>query len=288
MTNTDVCIQHNCVCCGSTRIQSSPAILMPFIAHRAFGWQPVVIDENWGLSSVKMGNAYSICNTLSCDECGLIFLDIRFSDDQLNNLYHDYRGDDYTNLRDQYEPGYRQQNISLHNQIPYLDKIERFLEPYIKFPLKILDWGGDTGLNTPFFDRASSVNVYDISGKPVIRGVQKLKKFELAKLSFDLIVCSNVLEHVPYPAQLLAEIKLHMTNETVLYIEVPREALITEGDLNAFKRKRHWHEHINFFTEASLRILLQSLEIKLIAFDTVDTIVGEKSVSLFQIACIKL
>ena len=64
---------------------------MPFISHRAFNWRPVVIDETWGLNSIKKGNAYSLCNSLFCKRCGFLFLDIRFSDDELSRLYENYR-----------------------------------------------------------------------------------------------------------------------------------------------------------------------------------------------------
>ena len=33
-----------CVCCGSDVLKSEPAVLMPFVAHRTFGWYPIVID----------------------------------------------------------------------------------------------------------------------------------------------------------------------------------------------------------------------------------------------------
>ena len=50
-------IATQCVCCGGTRLKSAPAVLMPFISHRAFGWEPVVIDESWGLKTIRSGTA---------------------------------------------------------------------------------------------------------------------------------------------------------------------------------------------------------------------------------------
>jgi hypothetical protein len=40
-------IATQCVCCGSENLKSSPAVLMPFVAHRTFGWKPAVIDKSW-------------------------------------------------------------------------------------------------------------------------------------------------------------------------------------------------------------------------------------------------
>lgn len=59
------------------------AILMPFISHRVFNWRPVIIDDSWGLNTIPKGTLYSICNTLCCGDCGLIFLDLRFSDSEM-------------------------------------------------------------------------------------------------------------------------------------------------------------------------------------------------------------
>ena len=36
-------IAAQCVCCGSENLKSSPAVIMPFVAHRTFGWEPVFI-----------------------------------------------------------------------------------------------------------------------------------------------------------------------------------------------------------------------------------------------------
>ena len=125
-------ISTHCVCCGSANIKSSPAILMPFVAHRAFGWAPVVIDESWGLSTIKNGNAYSLCKSLYCGECGFLFLDIRFTDKELDRLYFEYRGERYTELREYYEPGYSIRNQNLTGVINYLNEIEAFLAPHLQ------------------------------------------------------------------------------------------------------------------------------------------------------------
>ena len=97
----------------------SPAILMPFIAARTFGWHSVVIDDSWGLKTIKNGMAYSICNSLACRECNHLFLDIRFSDSEMSSLYQDYRGQDYVRLRDSFEPGYAIRNKALINGVSF-------------------------------------------------------------------------------------------------------------------------------------------------------------------------
>ena len=91
-------IAEFCICCGSKKLKNSPAVLMPFVAERVFNWKQIKIDKTWGLNTIKNGQTYSICNTLLCSKCNFLFLDIRFSDRELSNLYNNYRGSNILNL----------------------------------------------------------------------------------------------------------------------------------------------------------------------------------------------
>lgn len=252
-------IATNCVACGSSRLRKSPAILMPFVAHRALGWAPVEIDESWGLRTIPSGNAYSICNSVGCEDCGMLFLDIRFSDAEMGALYHGYREEEYTALRDHYEPGYRARNETLNAGDSYIPHVEGFLSAFLPDRIRVLDWGGDTGMNTPLKARADLFHIYDISARDAVAGATIVGLDTARDTRYDLIVCSNVLEHVPFPRELLADIKACMGPETVLYVEVPHEELVRRhgGEADLCTRKRHWHEHVNFFGWTSLRAMLE-------------------------------
>ena len=286
-TNDSERIASSCVCCGSLSLYKSPAVLMPFISHRVFSWQPVAIDESWGLRTIRSGNAYSICNSLRCGECGLLFLDIRFSENELGNLYSDYRGEAYTRLREHYEPGYSARNDLLRQGIQYVPEIEQFLTPLVPHAPRILDWGGDTGVNTPFKRCASTLDIYDISRPAVIPEARLIDKTQLMDVDYDLIVCSNVLEHVPYPKTLLSDIVAIMTDTTVLYLEIPYEDLLVAscGNLTPESLKRHWHEHVNFFTESAVRALVQSSGLVIVAFRVLEVPIYGKPSFMFQVAC---
>jgi hypothetical protein len=279
-------IASQCICCFSTNLSKSPAILMPFLSDRVFGWAPVIIDESWNLTTVHSGHAYSICNSLYCNDCHLLFMDIRFSESELNLLYDGYRGFNYANLREKYEPGYLLRNSSLNNGITYIDKIENFLNPLLKSPISILDWGGDTGKNTPFNYNHNTIDIFDISNKKTVSGTKSISRSDLSS-NYNLIVCSNVLEHVPFPHDLLLDIKNHMNQSTILYIEVPFEDLIREHKFNSHFHKKHWHEHINFFSEKSLLSLLNIIGFKLLDLNILTINNNNKVSYLFQIACIK-
>ena len=108
-------IATSCVCCGSNDLKKSPSVLMPFIAHRIFDIAPVEITDDWDVKryGIKNGMVYARCNSVCCSNCLHTFLDMRFDDDELNLLYDNYREEEYINLRDHYEPGYKQKNEHL-------------------------------------------------------------------------------------------------------------------------------------------------------------------------------
>ncbi len=281
-------IATECICCGGAELMRSPAVLMPFIAHRIYNWEPVEIDSSWGLKTISLGTAYAICNSLLCIKCRLLFLDIRFSEKEMKRLYNNYRDDNYTELREYYEPGYRARSNGLNRGTNYLKEVEAFLLPYLPKIIKLLDWGGDSGENTPFKDNSkNTIHIYDISNIKTNGLLINVSKEVACQQEYDLIVCSNVLEHVPYPHQILNEIKSIMTTSTLLYIEVPLENLILEvyTDIQLLKKKRHWHEHINFFTESSLRALLLASGLSMLSFKVQNIICENKPCSQFMLLC---
>lgn len=292
MASTSLPLHHErlasrCVCCGSRDLEKSPAILMPFVAHRAFGWEPVEITDGWGLKTIKSGMAYSVCNSLLCVECEHLFLDIRFNDNEMDSLYEEYRGTQYTELREKYEPGYKDRNSRLNAGIGYIPDIEAFLTPHLTFPIKILDWGGDTGKNTPFKTRNVLFHIYDISNKQaIVDGAQKINKETATFHCYDLVVCSNVIEHVPFPADILSSIKELMHPHTILYIELPFEDVVRLYDSRSgLRNKKHWHEHINFFSEKSIMALLRKVGLSAIDFNLLEANAGANSSWQYQIAC---
>lgn len=280
-------IASACVCCGGKHLEKSPAILMPFVAHRAFGWSPVTIDASWGLQTVPDGHVYSLCNSLLCLDCGLVFLDIRFDDDALSRLYANYRGEEYTRLRDTYEPGYRVRNNGLQHGITYLGEVEEFLRPLLPKTLHVLDWGGDTGINTPFKDKDNCIHVFDISEVTPIPGIVHVTFEEALTHRYDLVVCSNVLEHTPHPQATLSEISQVMDENTVLYLEIPHEVHTRAhpSGTERLRTKRHWHEHVNFFTDQSVQALVESSGFEVIQFEDHKIHSAASEFHQFFVAC---
>jgi len=238
-----------CVCCGSDNVKYTPAALAPFLADRIWGWEPTYHMSDEGHKILT----FPICRSLRCQDCDFVGCDIRFDDDEMGKLYANYRDEHYVELRVKYEQGYAKLNDELENeQVNYFVEMEAFILDDMKAPERVLDWGGNNGINTPFKDTAEVVHIYDVGGKPPKFGTAVLEP----EPPYDLIVCSNTLEHVPYPRRMLNEMKAYMTKDTLLYLEIPIEDL----------RMGIWHEHINKFSAKSLEAALKSCGLELLRF----------------------
>lgn len=278
-------ISRHCVACAGREIDRSPAILMPFVAARIFGWEPVDVTAEWGMRDLKPGTAYPVCASLMCRDCGMLFLDMRFDGEEMGALYDDYRGEAYTRQRDRFEPGYAARNAILLDGSHYLDTVEAFLATHVQARPRVLDWGGDTGINTPFRRTAALHHVFDISSRPVIDGAVSVGLADIAHQAYDLIVFSNVLEHVSHPREAMAEIAAAMSPQTTLYVELPHEDVVRLVDTPAerLSRKRHWHEHINFFTAEALDALFAGVGLRTVERITHPISAGGKESHVFSI-----
>jgi hypothetical protein len=239
---------------------------MPFVAYRVFGHEPVEITKEWGLRDLRPGMAYTLCNSLQCQSCGVLFLDYRFTDTQIASLYYGYRDEVYTRQRDHYEPGYAAIADHYQQREAYISDVESWLAPRLPERPAVLDWGGGSGLNTPFLYQSGKLHVHDISTVELMPGVERVNTSQLAAECYELVVCSQVLEHVPCPLTLIKQMLLALSAQTLIYLEVPHEALMREhpGSLALAGLKRHWHEHINFFTPQALHCLLDSAGLVLV------------------------
>jgi hypothetical protein len=278
-----------CVCCGSKDLQQSLAMVMPFAAQWALGLSPVQIDVDWGLRNVSGGGAHALCHTLCCARCGHLFVDIRSSEEEVIRLYQDYRSMSYTRGREAWESGYAQRNDALMADAAYLAETERFLAghmPQKDGGLKLLDWGGDTGRNTPMKAQAHEIHILDLSGYQPYPPARPTSLKEAQAQYYDLVVCSNVLEHIPYPLDLLTQMTGCLHENSRLYLEVPLDELMRGPQDQRLKHKRYWYEHINFFSEASLRALVEAAGLRLLALDYVAVeVAGRAAVLMRAISC---
>lgn len=255
-----VMVAEECICCESRSLTRSPAVLMPFVAKRVFDQEPLEITADWGMRDLKQGTAYALCNSLQCQDCSALFLDYRFSEDQMAALYRGYRNEAYTRERDRFEPGYADTVAQdYRRRHAYIDEVETWLAPRLPKRPVVLDWGGGDGTNSPFLGKTPTLEVFDISGVPVVAGASSVSACDIVGRRYELVVCSQVLEHVPAPIELIRQILPALSPASLIYLEVPHEDLVRShpGRRDLAPLKRHWHEHVNFYTEEAMLRLLE-------------------------------
>jgi hypothetical protein len=99
---------------------------------------------------------------------------------------------------------------------------------------------------------------------------------------------------VSYPKVVIKEIKQLMNQDSILYIELPIEKILKtvwggaskKEMLTCLNSKKHWHEHINFYSRKSLVKLINNCGLKIVKIKilSVETF---KNGDIVQIACKK-
>lgn len=254
-----------CVICDGAIRRLKRALVAPFLAKRIWNRTPFCVD------------------LVRCETCGFMFYDPRLDEADLRRLYNDYRSDEYQKMRYASEPWYTTKfNADLSSSRSYETRRAK-LAPILRQHAghrqirRILDYGGDRGdLVVGLFDGAEPF-VYDISGMPAAKGVTVTT--DPAACKADLIVNSNVLEHVGFPRHLMSEILEAAPEGGLVFLEVPCESpfgltrvsrriaqivvmALTRPALARFVIRPAslymMHEHINYFTEPSLSALMRS------------------------------
>ena len=226
-----------------------------------FNYTPLKINKKQ-FKDIKDGYSYYACQTNECLTCGLVFLDQRFSQEEFKKYYADYQSSNFFNDRIRFEKSFKSRikkfkySGIIAGKFEEISKIERFILDNISLPKQILDYGAGDGKGTIFKNNNDvKLNLYD----PFNFKKSKLTKryVKIKNQNFDLVTFRNVLEHVSYPRKILSELIKILNSKTKVYIEVPKEKLITNYKKgNRYKNKLIWTEHINFFTKESLKKLL--------------------------------
>ena len=265
----------SCVICDSPIRQLERALVAPFLARRIWNRAPFCVD------------------LVKCESCGFLFYNPRLDDSDLRKLYGGYRTEEYRRMRHSTEPWYTAKfNADLASDESYRKRRAR-LAPILNQHIgnrkisRILDHGGDRGDLVVGLIEGADAFVYDISGIPAVDGVMAIA--DPAACRADLIINSNVLEHVGFPRALVTEILKATPVDSLVFLEVPCEEpigltrmarRIAQIGLMSLTRPtlaRHilrpaslymMHEHINYFTEQSLTGLMRVCGGKVLASGT--------------------
>ncbi len=262
-------VARSCVVCGSADLARTLGQFFPFIAHR-------VLD--YPICHVRLGDRMMfpplLTNAMRCRSCGLCFSQIRFDDDELANIYRGYRGPEYVRTRSIYEPGYENLNPLIGNTPAEIENrqiaVARFFDGLVDLArmTSVLDHGGEKGQHIPRACAAARRYVYEVSDAEPVPGVTKIA--DLRSLGIvDFVMSANVLELIPYPNRLMAEIKTVCDARTTLFLDVPLE-ISTADDLPDAAIPAAFHEHINYFTPRSLTALIRHNGFRVLKMDVVE------------------
>jgi hypothetical protein len=212
-----------------------------------------------------------------------MFYNPRLDDADLRREYENFRSEEYQQMRHAFEPWFTSKfNEELASVSSYKTRRAK-LGPILRQNIgdrkitRILDYGGDRGdLVSGLLDNAEPF-VYDISGAPAAPGVTATNN--PAECKADLIISSNVLEHVGFPRLLVSGILQAAPEGGLVFLEVPCEfpfglsrifrrlaqigvlALTRPALLRFVVRPASlymMHEHINYFSEQALTTLMRS------------------------------
>jgi SAM-dependent methyltransferase len=172
----------------------------------------------------------------------------------MERLYTSYRGEEYQNQRQKYEPEYTAEHVEKKYYNREFHKIRRealaeYVKPYVDFSkvTTVLDYGGDEGQMIPHQFKNAGKYVYDISGNQTVEGVSMINDLDVVKrTSWDFLMCCQLLEHVSNPHEVISTLASCLSDGGYLYLEVPAKAPFRQySDVEV-------SEHISFYTKETM------------------------------------
>jgi hypothetical protein len=270
----------SCVVCGGRISVRKKGSVAPFLARRIWNRPAFPID------------------LVRCEQCDFMFFNPRLDSGEEGRLYSQYRSEEYRRMRHSAEPWYTKRFNAALSKPEYMQARREKLSAVLTRHLaggkisSVLDFGGDRGALVRGLIPGAKSYVYDISAVAPEPGVEPAGDLAACRArQFDLILNSNVLEHVGFPRVLLEQIGGVASARTLVFIEVPFESpfsrelvvrrMVQLAVLLAARPSIGWslarpsglclmHEHINYFGAKSLAALMTSCGWNVIASDRYD------------------
>ena len=216
--------------------------------------------QNFNNKDISLMENYDV---VVCKNCGFVYADNIPSQADFNNYYA---------VMSKYEFNYRGRIVS-NDYIDHYTKIVNFLIPHINDNnARILDIGCSTGCLLSIFKLNGYSNLLGIDPSPsCVRTTKELYNIEATvnnisnfntNEKFDLIILSAVLEHLVDLSNSMRKIWSLLKDQGLLFIEVPdseRFDLYISAPFQQFST-----EHINYFSQYSIRNLLSKFSFKII------------------------
>jgi hypothetical protein len=252
-----------CLICETDQVTRHRGLVAPFLARRI-----------WDRKSFP-------ATLLRCAECSFQFFTPRLELEEEVRLYTGYRNAEYQKERFATEPWYTEKlNTALSSPETMAGRrsavsavlTTNLADGVIK---NILDFGGARGELIENLIPGARGFVYDISQIEPLPGIESVALG--ARRDFDLVICSNVFEHVASPRLLLEEVLSFCSPGSYVFIEVPEETPLDGKCILKRLAQAGWlvaarpevamevlpmgttyvmHEHLNFYSPTALRRLL--------------------------------
>lgn len=192
--------QASCPLCGEAVSSKTFAVISPWIR--------------------ELGIKARLSRYFVCKNCETGFFTKRYSENEMSDIYSEYRGANYLRKRSKWEPWYTISYNSNHDSDRWIELRKKSLTEFLSradlnICNTIVDVGGDRGQYIP--DIASTKIVLELSEKVLCENVTRINRIEDSPFA-DLFVYAHVLEHVSNPMQEL-EALFQKTNK--VYVEVP-------------------------------------------------------------------
>ncbi len=205
--------------------------------------------RNWVLvNKVIPRGQDAVFHATLCESCGMVFNNPRFTEDELKHKYAIFEGLN----EDDKAPSCRVLKKENQRGERILKEVESHNDKDSMF--HVLDYGGaDGSVLGPFAAAGYNCDLVDYARYDLPDGIRYVgedhQDLERDK-SYGLILCIHVLEHVPYPVELLSDIVSHLDEDGLVNIEVPL------GCWREWRAQKEPLTHLNFFSEESVFNLL--------------------------------
>lgn len=201
-----------------------------------------------------------------------------WDDDQLHQLYLDYRSASYNLDRSKFQPSYslvaRHVGVNKREFASRTQLMDDFLlDIDISGVRTVLDYGG-SGLYRFSKFQNLSIQTFDIGTSGTGHAVD-LNEDTLP--SFDFIQCTHVLEHVDDLEQTVSRVRSLLTLQGMVFVEVPLDVAEStlqewaEGKVNKIVKVT---EHVQFFSRESLIQLFTQNGFSLVKYKLTNTHFG--------------
>ena len=193
---------------------------------------------------------------------------------------------EYNSHRAIFELGYKEKSLTFSDRYPYITNSEAWIKQHHAFKT-VLDWGGGDGLNSLFRDADSTVYIHEISGVTPMYGTRRYCENNV-NIDFDLVTCNQVLEHVPEPLKILEEFLRLCLQKLGFILTCHSKKLCKEMQtLRRALSKKHWHEHINFFSAKGIKKLVDMAGLNSVGLRAVSATNKPGEDLIFQVLCNK-